>query len=96
MPAYSGILAWEIPWTEEPAGLQSTGSQESDIEFPRETGLILRCAGKAGNPFQTTQGIFVWRIPWTEEPGRLQSIGWQRVRHDWSDLARAHIARRGA
>ena len=21
------ILAWEIPWTEEPAGLQSTGSQ---------------------------------------------------------------------
>ena len=21
-----------------------------------ETGLILRCAGKAGNPFQTTQG----------------------------------------
>ena len=24
-------------------------------EFPRETGLILRCAGKAGNPFQTTQ-----------------------------------------
>ena len=26
------------------------------FEFPRETGLILRCAGKAGNPFQTTQG----------------------------------------
>ena len=26
------------------------------LEFPRETGLILRCAGKAGNSFQTTQG----------------------------------------
>ena len=26
------------------------------LKFPRETGLILRCAGKAGNPFQTTQG----------------------------------------
>ena len=26
------------------------------IEFPREAGLILRGAGKAGNPFQTTQG----------------------------------------
>ena len=26
------------------------------LEFPRETGLIQRCAGKAGNPFQTTQG----------------------------------------
>ena len=23
----SSILAWEIPWTEEPYGLQSTGSQ---------------------------------------------------------------------
>ena len=26
------------------------------LEFPRETGLILRCAGRAGNPFRTTQG----------------------------------------
>ena len=26
------------------------------LELPRETSLILRCAGKAGNPFQTTQG----------------------------------------
>ena len=24
---HSGILAWRIPWTEEPGGLQSTGSQ---------------------------------------------------------------------
>ena len=23
----SSILAWEIPWTEEPGGLQSMGSQ---------------------------------------------------------------------
>ena len=26
------------------------------LEFPRETGVILRRAGKAGNPFQTMQG----------------------------------------
>ena len=26
------------------------------LEFPRETGLILRRAGKSGNPFQTKQG----------------------------------------
>ena len=25
--AHSSIRAWEIPWTEEPGGLQSTGSQ---------------------------------------------------------------------
>ena len=27
---HSSILAWEALWTEEPAGLQSTGLQESD------------------------------------------------------------------
>ena len=30
MAIHSSILAWKIPWTEEPGGLQSTGSQESD------------------------------------------------------------------
>ena len=27
MATYSGILAWRIPWTEEPGRLQSMGSQ---------------------------------------------------------------------
>ena len=27
MPTHSSILAWESPWTEEPAGLQSMGTQ---------------------------------------------------------------------
>ena len=27
MATYSSILAWRIPWTEEPGGLQSVGSQ---------------------------------------------------------------------
>ena len=27
MATQSNILAWEIPWTEEPGGLQSMGSQ---------------------------------------------------------------------
>ena len=27
MATHSGILAWRIPWMEEPCGLQSTGSQ---------------------------------------------------------------------
>ena len=27
MATYSSILAWSIPWTEEPDGLQSVGSQ---------------------------------------------------------------------
>ena len=27
MATYSSILAWKIPWTEEPGGLQSMGSE---------------------------------------------------------------------
>ena len=30
MVTHSSILGWRIPWTEEPGGLQSVGSQESD------------------------------------------------------------------
>ena len=29
MATYSSILAWRIPWTEEPAGLQSMQSQRA-------------------------------------------------------------------
>ena len=29
MATYSSIFTWEIPWTEEPGGLQSMGSQKS-------------------------------------------------------------------
>ena len=28
MATYSSTLAWENPWTEEPSGLQSMGSQK--------------------------------------------------------------------
>ena len=31
MATQSSVLAWEIPWTGELGGLQSMGSQESDM-----------------------------------------------------------------
>ena len=31
MATHSSILAWRIPWTEEPGGLQLMGSQELDM-----------------------------------------------------------------
>ena len=31
MAIHSSILAWRIPWTEEPGGLQSKGHKESDM-----------------------------------------------------------------
>ena len=33
MATHSSILAWEIPWTEKPGGLQSIGSQKSQARL---------------------------------------------------------------
>ena len=33
MAAHSSILAWQIPWIEEPGGLQSMGSQKSQTRL---------------------------------------------------------------
>ena len=38
--AHSSILTWVTPWTEEPGGLQSTGSQESDMTATKSTTCI--------------------------------------------------------
>ena len=34
MATHSSIVAWRIPWTEEPGGLQSMGHKESDTNEP--------------------------------------------------------------
>ena len=33
MATHSSILAWEIPWTEEPGSLQSMGLQKSQAQL---------------------------------------------------------------
>ena len=33
MTTHSSILAWEVPWTEEPIGLQTMGSQKSQTSL---------------------------------------------------------------
>ena len=37
MATHSNILAWRIPWTEEPSGLQSLGSQGVRHDFTTNT-----------------------------------------------------------
>ena len=34
MTTCSSILAWRVPWTEEPSGLQSWGLKELDVTEP--------------------------------------------------------------
>ena len=52
--ARSSILAWRIPWTEEPAGLQSTGSQESDMtkHTERSTRMCFCCHCERDTPWK--------------------------------------------
>ena len=46
MATHTSILAWRIPWTEEPGGLQSIGRKELDTTEVTEHSTAL-C-----NPFQ--------------------------------------------
>ena len=42
MATHSSILAWEIPWTEEPGSLQSVGSQRvgHDLATKQQNNLM--------------------------------------------------------
>ena len=53
MAPHSSTLAWKIPWTEEPGGLQSMGSEESDMTERLHFPFSLSCIGDGnGNPLQ--------------------------------------------
>ena len=68
MAAHSSILAWRIPWTEEPGGLQSMGSQRvrprlMDFHLQGEIGRkqdLFRCT-----PAETPVSLFPSAHPWT-------------------------------
>ena len=53
MATHSSILAWRILWTEEPGGLQSMGSLESDTTEQLHFHFSLSCIGEGdGNPLR--------------------------------------------
>ena len=89
MAPHSSTLAWKIPWTEEPGGLQSMGSlswtQLSDFTFTFHFHALEK-------EMATHSSVLAWRIPGTGEPGGLPSMGSHRVGHDWRDLAAAAAA----
>ena len=50
---YLLTFAWRVPWTEEPGGLQSMGSLESDTTERLHFHFSLSCIGEGnGNPLQ--------------------------------------------
>ena len=87
MAPHSSTLAWKIPWTEEPGGLQSMGSLESDTT--EQLHFHFHALEKE---MAAHSSVLAWRIPGAGEPGGLPSLGSHRVGHDWSDLAAAAAA----
>ena len=80
-------LAWKIPWTKEPGGLQSMGSRRVGHDWA--TSLSLFYFHALEKEMATHSSVLAWRIPGTGEPCGLPSLESPRVGHDWSDLAAA-------
>ena len=88
MALHSSTLAWEIPWTEEPGGLQYMGSLRVGHNWATFS-LFTFHFHALEKEMATHSSVLAWRIPGMGEPGGLLSMGSHRVRHDWSDLAAA-------
>ena len=83
MSTHSSILAWRIPWTEEPGGLQSMGSQRVRHNWLTLSLFTVNYI-KVFCTATIHSSTLAWKIPRTEEPGRLQTMGSWRVGHDWA------------
>ena len=65
MATHSSILAWEIPWTEEPGGLQSIGWQKSQTQFSNKTTTteVYLCQSQSPNSSPPHQvGLSSWEL----------------------------------
>ena len=87
MATHCSTLAWKIPWTEEPGGLQSMGSLR--VRFDWTTFTFTFHFHALEKEMVTHSRVLAWRIPGMGEPGGLPSMGSHRVGQDWSDLAAA-------
>ena len=86
MATHSSILAWKIPWMEEPGRLQFMGSLESDTTKQLHFHFHFHALEKE---MASHSSVLAWRIPRTAEPGGLLSMGSHRVGYDRSHLAAA-------
>ena len=92
MATHSSTLAWKIPGTEEPGGLQSMGLLGVGHDWATSLSLFTFHFHALEKEMATHSSVLAWRIPETGEPVGLLSLGSHRVRHDWSDLAAAEAA----
>ena len=78
MATHSSLLAWKIPWMEEPDRLLSMGVAKSRTRLSNLTFTFHFHALE--KEMATHSSLFAWKIPRTMEPGRLQSMGSKKGR----------------
>ena len=88
MAPESSTLAWRIPWTEEPGGLQSVGLPRVGHGWVTSLSLFSFMHWRRK---RQPSNVLAWRIPGTGEPGGRPSMGSHRVGHNWNDLAAAAV-----
>ena len=84
MATHSSVLAWKIPWTEEPGGLQSTGAQrvghdwETSLSLSRDTKISCRCCGvnEQGDWFLLTFCLFLTLFRDSAVVGNQRKLSW--------------------
>ena len=79
MATHSSTLAWKVSWTEEPGGLRSMGSRESDTTERLHFHFQFHALEKE---MATHSSVLAWRIPGTRDPGGLPSMGSHKVGHN--------------
>ena len=62
MATHSSILAWRIPWAEEPGRLQSMGSQRIEHNWATNTFIPTRPIYQQVSKWQRLLHIFLWAI----------------------------------
>ena len=87
MATHCSILAWRIPWTKEPGGLQSMGSQKVRQDWV--TGVIesrqeLQCFRKNNVPVMSTIGWNVRKSRESYQIGMVSRIRRWRRKEDWT------------
>ena len=76
MATHSSILAWRIPWMEEPGGLQSTGSQRVGHDWVTSLTYLLRVPNKLIQLITKAHSAPWWLNYQMQEVGELQAVAY--------------------
>ena len=97
MAPHSSTLAWKIPWTEEPGGLQSMGLQRIGHDWATS----LSCIGEGnGNPLQCSclenprdrgaRWVAIYGV--AQSRTRLKRLSSSSSRRKWASYYRIHCS----